>query len=162
VDRIDSDTGSGRGAPVRAWSIAALTLSLVLSGCAIPRWPAEGPMTSPFGLRWSGVVPVVHRGVDIAMPTGTPVRAMAPGRVRFAGEMRGYGKVVWLDHPRGTLTVYAHLDEIRVTTGSPVSHRQVIGVSGATGIVTGPHLHFEVWVAGRPVDPVPYLGGPPR
>ncbi|MEX0843461.1 MAG: M23 family metallopeptidase [Gemmatimonadota bacterium] len=162
MGRIDSDAGGGRGSPFRTWSIAVLTLSLMVAGCSIPRWPAEGTMTSPFGLRWSGLLPVVHRGVAIAMPTGTPVRAMAPGSVRFAGAMAGYGEVVWLDHPRGTLTVYAHLDEIRVNTGAAVSHREVIGLSGATGIVSGPHLHFEVWVAGRPVDPVRYLGGFPR
>jgi murein DD-endopeptidase MepM/ murein hydrolase activator NlpD len=118
-------------------------------------------MTSPFGMRWSGVLPIVHRGVDVAMPEGTPVRAMARGRVRFAGEMSGYGKVVWMDHPRGVLTVYAHLSEIYVTTGEEVEHRAVIARSGATGRVTAPHLHFEVWVAGRPVDPVLFLGRRP-
>jgi murein DD-endopeptidase MepM/ murein hydrolase activator NlpD len=136
---------------------------LVLSGCAIPRWPADGTLTSPFGMRWSGILPTVHRGVDLAMPVGTEVRAMTRGRVRFAGEMRGYGRVVWLEHPRRSmLTVYAHLSEIHVRTGEEVDHRQVIARSGATGNVTGPHLHFEVWVHGRPVDPVPFLGGRPR
>ncbi len=119
-------------------------------------------MTSPFGMRFAGVVPHTHRGIDLAMPIGTPVRAMTGGRVRFAGEMRGYGKVIWMDHRRGILSVYAHLDEILVATGQEVEHRQLIGRSGATGNVTGPHLHFEVWVAGRPVDPVPFLGGFPR
>lgn len=119
-------------------------------------------MSSPFGIRWAdGWLPAVHRGVDISMPTGTPVHAMRAGSVRFAGEMRGYGKVIWLEHRGGTLTVYAHLSEIRVRTGAPVEGRQVIGSSGATGRVTAPHLHFEVWVGGRPVDPVLYLGGRP-
>ncbi len=146
---------------LRRGLLLGLALSLVLSGCGIPRWPAEGPMTSPFGIRWSGWFPAVHRGVDIAMPTGTPIHAMRGGTVRFAGEMRGYGKVIWLEHRGETLTVYAHLSEIQVRTGESVNGRQVIGLSGATGRVTAPHLHFEVWVRGRPVDPVPYLGGRP-
>ncbi len=138
-----------------------LALSFLLSGCSIPRWPAEGTMTSPFGIRWSGWTPTVHRGVDISMPTGTSVHATRRGTVRFAGEMRGYGKVIWLEHRGGTLTVYAHLSEIRVRTGQEVGARDVIGLSGATGRVTAPHLHFEVWVGGRPVDPVSYLGRRP-
>lgn len=141
---------------------APALLFLLLAGCALPRWPAEGPVTSPFGLRWEGILPRVHRGVDVSVPTGTPVRAMTPGRVRFAGEMSGYGRVVWLEHGRGTLSAYAHLSELRVATGEEVAHRQVIGLSGATGRVTAPHLHFEVWVHGRPVDPVPFLGSRPR
>lgn len=148
--------------PVVRMTLAAVGLSWVCAaGCVLPRWPAEGPMTSPFGVRWSGVLPAVHRGVDVAMPSGTPVRAMSRGRVRFAGEMRGYGRVIWLEHRRGVLTVYAHLSELHVSTGDPVDQRQVVGASGATGQVTGPHLHFEVWVAGRPVDPVAYLGARP-
>jgi murein DD-endopeptidase MepM/ murein hydrolase activator NlpD len=138
-----------------------LVLLLVGAGCSLPRWPAEGTVSSPFGIRWGSVLPTVHRGVDVAMPTGTPVRAMTGGRVRFAGQMRGYGNVVWLDHRRGMMSVYAHLDEIHVSTGETVRHRQVLGLSGQTGHATGPHLHFEVWVAGRPVDPVPFLGGRP-
>lgn len=149
------------GTSTGEWLGAALVLLILLTGCALPRWPAEGPVTSPFGIRWSGVAPTVHRGVDVAMPTGTPVRAMTGGRVRFAGQMRGFGNVVWVDHRRGVLSVYAHLSEIRVTTGQEVAHRQVLGLSGQTGRATAPHLHFEVWVAGRPVDPVPFLGGRP-
>jgi len=149
--------------PPGALILAAwLALLVAVPGCALPRWPAEGPVTSPFGMRWSGVLPTTHRGIDVAMPRGTPVRSMMGGRVRFAGEMRGYGKVIWMDHRRNIITVYAHLDELRVVTGQEVGHREVIGLSGATGNVTGPHLHFEVWVAGRPVDPVPFLGGFPR
>jgi len=141
--------------------VVAVVVTVVASACTIPRWPAEGPVTSPFGMRWSGILPTVHRGVDVAMPSGTPVRAMTGGTVRFAGQMRGYGNVIWLDHRRGMLTVYAHLSEIHVATGQRVDHQQVLGLSGQTGRATGPHLHFEVWVAGRPVDPVPFLGGRP-
>lgn len=112
-------------------------------------------------MRFRGTLPSVHHGVDLRAAPGTPVRAMLPGRVRFAGEMRGYGRVVWIDHRRGAMTVYAHLSEVQVRTGERVDHRQILGLSGATGDVTAPHLHFEVWKGGRPVDPVPFLGGRP-
>jgi murein DD-endopeptidase MepM/ murein hydrolase activator NlpD len=115
-------------------------------------------MTSPFGLRWSGVLPRIHHGVDINVPEGTPVRAMASGRVRYAGWMSGFGNVIWLEHRGNTLSVYAHLSRIDVRAGDGISGQQVIGHSGSTGNVSGPHLHFEVWVSGRPVDPVPFLG----
>jgi len=86
---------------------------------------------------------------------------MAAGRIRFSGWMNGYGNVVWLDHPGGVISLYAHLSRIDVVTGGSVERDALIGLSGSTGSVTGPHLHFEVWKEGRQVDPVPYLGGPP-
>lgn len=137
---------------------ALLAVALVAGGCTLPRWPAAGPVTSDYGLRFRGIVPEVHRGVDILVPTGTEVRAMAPGRVRFAGTMGGFGRVVWLDHGGEVLTVYAHLSVIRVAPGEVVDGRTVIGLSGMTGRATGPHLHFEIWRWGRPRDPVPLLG----
>ncbi|GEM_PF-352879 len=159
LTRMAGGRSPGRGS--KGALLLGLTLLLALSACALPRWPTTAEMTSPFGIRWDGVIPSVHRGVDMSVPTGTPIRSMLPGQVRFAGEMRGYGKVVWLEHRRGVLTVYAHLSEIQVRTGQEVGHQQVIGLSGATGRVTAPHLHFEVWVAGRAVDPVGFLGGRP-
>jgi murein DD-endopeptidase MepM/ murein hydrolase activator NlpD len=70
--------------------------------------------------------------------------------------------VVWLDHPGQVITVYGHLSAINVRTGEQVRGGQVIGLSGRSGNVTGPHLHFEIWRHGREVDPVPFLGGFPR
>jgi murein DD-endopeptidase MepM/ murein hydrolase activator NlpD len=136
---------------------------LFLSSCAIPRWPTEGPLTSPFGLRHRGGswLPSVHHGVDLGAPQGSPVRAALSGRVRFAGEMRGYGQVIWLDHRGQTLTVYAHLSAIHVRTGESIRKGQEIGRVGASGNASGPHLHFEVWKGGRPVDPVQALGRRP-
>jgi murein DD-endopeptidase MepM/ murein hydrolase activator NlpD len=96
------------------------------------------------------------------MPTGTPVLAMLPGTVRFAGVMGGYGNVIWLEHRGGILTVYAHLSEVTVRTGDRVTARELVGLSGASGNVSGPHLHMEVWKGGRPVDPVQVLGRRPR
>lgn len=99
--------------------------------------------------------------MDLNAPPGTPVRAMAPGRVRFAGTMEGFGRVVWVEHGGAVLTVHAHLSEIRVQPGAPVRARQLLGLSGRSGDAERPHLHFEVWRWGKPVDPVPLLGGPP-
>jgi murein DD-endopeptidase MepM/ murein hydrolase activator NlpD len=139
-----------------------LTTILLASACALPRWPTDGPVSSAFGLRRDGLDFRVHRGIDIAVPTGTPIRAMAPGRVHFAGTLSGYGLVVIVDHRRNTRTVYAHLSEIHVVTGQQLQGTPVIGLSGATGRVTGPHLHFEILRHGRAEDPVPLLGGFPR
>ena len=136
--------------------------SVAVAGCHLPRWPVDASLTSGFGLRFLGSRPDVHRGVDLDVPTGTPVSAMANGRVRFAGVMRGFGNVIWIDHASGIVSVYAHLSDIRVLDGQDVDAGQLIGLSGATGDVTAPHLHFEVWRWGRPVDPIPLLGGKPR
>jgi murein DD-endopeptidase MepM/ murein hydrolase activator NlpD len=140
---------------------AALALVISVAGCAIPRWPVQGPLSSDFGLRFEGVLPSLHRGIDIAVPTGTQVRAMARATVRFAGVQEGYGNVVWLDHGGEVLSVYAHLSELHVTLGQAVDGGAVIGLSGATGNATAPHLHFEVWRWGREQDPGPLLGGFP-
>jgi murein DD-endopeptidase MepM/ murein hydrolase activator NlpD len=72
--------------------------------------------------------------------------------------MSGYGKVVWLEHGGGILTVYGHLSSIRVRAGQVVGGGDVLGLSGHSGRASGPHLHFEVWRHGREVDPVPLLG----
>lgn len=142
--------------------LAGLALLATLAGCAIPRWPVDGVLTSPFGMRRDGLSVGIHHGVDIAVPTGTPVRAMAPGRVHFAGTRGGYGRMVVIEHARGVRSLYAHLSEIRVTAGQAVEGREVIGLSGATGRTTGPHLHFEIQHRGRAEDPVPLLGSFPR
>jgi murein DD-endopeptidase MepM/ murein hydrolase activator NlpD len=134
---------------------------LCTASCGIPRWPVEAPLSSDFGLRLRGLRPEIHRGVDFSVPTGTEIRAMADARVRFAGTMSGFGNVVWLDHGGSILTVYAHLSRIDVRQGDFVRRGQPLGLSGATGDVTAPHLHFEVWRWGREVDPVPLLGGRP-
>lgn len=137
-------------------------LALALGGCALPRWPVDARVTSPFGVRFPGLLPAVHHGVDLDVPVGTPVRSSLPGTVRFAGTMTGYGRVIWVEHVRGALTVYAHLDRIGVRAGDAVGAGAVIGHSGRSGNVTGPHLHFEVWKGGRPVDPVSFLGSRPH
>jgi len=112
-------------------------------------------------MRWNGALPDVHKGVDIVVVTGTPVAAMAPGRVRFSGTMEDYGLVVWLDHDDDVVTVYAHLSELQVTSGDELTKGAILGLSGSTGNASGPHLHFEIWRRGIQIDPVAMLGGAP-
>jgi murein DD-endopeptidase MepM/ murein hydrolase activator NlpD len=117
-------------------------------------WPVSGPVTSGFGWRWGRM----HEGIDIAVPTGTPVAAAASGRVIYAGWMGGYGNLVVIDHGGGIATAYGHNSSIAVGNGSSVSQGQTISYAGSTGHSTGPHVHFEVRVNGSPVDPLGYLG----
>jgi murein DD-endopeptidase MepM/ murein hydrolase activator NlpD len=116
-------------------------------------WPVNGPVTSPFGMRWGRM----HTGIDIGVPYGTPIHAAASGRVIYAGWMDGYGNLVFIDHGRGISTGYAHQSSIAVSNGQSVTQGQVIGYVGCTGHCFGPHLHFEVRVNGTPVDPLGYL-----
>lgn len=153
--------GAGGATLIRRGGGAAAVAAFLLTSCALPRWPVEGPLTSPFGIRVRGFLPEIHRGVDIRVPEGTPVRAMKAGAVAHAGALGGYGLVVILDHGEGLRTVYAHLSEVTVQPGQRVSHRGLLGRAGSTGNATGPHLHFEVLRKGRAADPVPLLGGPP-
>ncbi|HEX9871714.1 MAG TPA: M23 family metallopeptidase [Candidatus Tectomicrobia bacterium] len=124
------------------------------------RWPVQGPLTSPFGERdhvMGGGGTQFHAGIDISVPTGTPVQAARDGTVVFAGYNGAYGKAVKLDHPNGFSTLYAHNSRILVHVGQNVKAGQVICLSGSTGRSTGPHLHFEVHKATLPVDPLLYL-----
>ncbi|WP_112310424.1 M23 family metallopeptidase [Pseudogemmobacter bohemicus] len=98
----------------------------------------------------------MHTGIDFAAPIGTPVNATGAGRVVFTGSIRGYGTTVDIDHGGGVITRYAHLSKISdaLRKGSRVSAGDQIGAVGATGLVSGPNLHYEVRVDGRPVDPM--------
>jgi murein DD-endopeptidase MepM/ murein hydrolase activator NlpD len=123
-------------------------------------WPVEGPLTSPFGERdhaMGGGGTQFHAGIDISVPTGTPVQAAQEGIVVFAGYNGAYGKAVKLDHPNGFSTLYAHNSRILVHVGQTIKAGQVICLSGSTGRSTGPHLHFEVHKDGWPVDPLSHL-----
>jgi murein DD-endopeptidase MepM/ murein hydrolase activator NlpD len=133
-------------------------LCLLTTSCSVPRWPVEGPLTSPYGVRVRGVLPEIHRGVDIHVSEGTPVTAMKDGEVVFAGAWGSYGLAIVVQHGGGVRSLYAHLSGVDVSAGQRVSGRQVIGRSGSTGNATGPHLHFEVLRNGWAVDPVPLLG----
>lgn len=123
------------------------------------RPPVAGVVRSGFGGR---VHPVVrqrrhHAGIDIAAPLGSAVVAARAGVVRFVGWRRGYGHTVELDHGFGWESRYAHLRAAVVRRGAVVGAGALIGRVGATGLVTGPHLHFELHYAGQPLDPLPFL-----
>ncbi|MFS8666241.1 MAG: peptidoglycan DD-metalloendopeptidase family protein, partial [Limnochordales bacterium] len=116
-------------------------------------WPLTGRISSRFGPRWGRM----HQGLDIAVPTGTPVRAAAAGTVTYAGAMGGYGNIVTIDHGNRVETRYAHNSRIVVRVGQRVKRGEVIAYSGNTGNSTGPHLHFEIRYRGTPVNPEHYL-----
>ena len=116
-------------------------------------WPVNGPIVSPFGMRWGRM----HEGVDIAVPSGTPVVAALPGTVSIAGPVSGYGNYVCVSHTGGLSTCYAHNTSLSVSVGQTVSQGQVISISGCTGHCFGPHVHFETRINGVPVDPMGYL-----
>lgn len=113
-------------------------------------------VTSGFSLRFHPILKQwrAHTGVDYGAPTGTPVRAVGDAQVEFAGVQNGYGNVVILRHRNGAQTVYAHLSRIFVRVGQSISQGETVGAVGATGWATGPHLHFEFRVNGRPEDPL--------
>ncbi len=121
--------------------------------------PVGGLVSSTFGLRrfFNDQPRAPHRGVDLRGAEGTPVLAFSAGRVALAGDHYFAGKSVYIDHGLGMVTQYIHLSEISVTPGQAVSAGQVIGKVGATGRVTGPHLHFGLSVLGMWVDPLPLL-----
>jgi len=125
------------------------------SGVDIP----EAPITSGFGARVHPIFHTVrmHTGLDFGAGYGTPIRAGADGTVVKAGSLGGYGNATVIDHGRGMATLYGHQSRILVHEGQTVKRGEVIGLVGATGFATGPHLHFEVRIDGTPVDPRPYL-----
>lgn len=132
-----------------------------LDGRSLRRAFLASPMefsrvTSGFKMRLHPILQTMraHQGVDYGAPKGTPVRSVGDGVVEFAGTQRGYGNVVKLKHRNGHSTVYAHLSRISVRQGTSVSQGQTVGAVGATGMATGPHLHFEFLVNGRHRDPL--------
>jgi murein DD-endopeptidase MepM/ murein hydrolase activator NlpD len=109
--------------------------------------------TSGFGMRWGRM----HEGVDMAGPIGTPIYASADGVVKRAGWVSGYGRLVEIQHDFGVTTRYGHLSAINVKTGQRVSRGERIGDMGNSGRSTGPHLHYEVRVSGKPINPMIYI-----
>ncbi len=122
-------------------------------GRPLPSWRR---MTSGFGMRRDPFrkIPAMHNGVDFRAPTGAPVKTTAAGRVVRAGTLGGYGKVVEVRHKHGVSTRYAHLSRISVKPGQKVKKNERIGRVGNTGRSTGPHLHYEIRVFGKAVNPI--------
>lgn len=121
--------------------------------------PVDGALSSPFGLRrfFNGEERNPHSGLDFAVPTGTPVKAPADGVVTIVADYFFNGKTVFLDHGQGLITMYCHLSAFDVKPGEAVKRGQVIARSGATGRVTGPHLHWNVSLNNARVDPAFFL-----
>jgi murein DD-endopeptidase MepM/ murein hydrolase activator NlpD len=164
----------------RLWPVVFLLMGCVLlavfsSGCARGRhrglplppfaseetpsiWPVEHAalrISSPYGEVRSGGRR--HKGIDMAVPQGTPVVATASGETTFSGQQGAYGNIVIIRHGKGFETAYAHLQRCMKRAGEWVLRGDRIGLVGATGNATGPHLHYEVRRDGVPVDPQPWL-----
>jgi murein DD-endopeptidase MepM/ murein hydrolase activator NlpD len=122
-------------------------------------WPVYAKISSPFGVRFHPIYRryIGHEGVDLAVLSGSKVRAAADGTVSFAGWEAGYGLLIKINHDYGYETRYGHNSSLLVHAGQTVKKGQVICLSGNTGESTGPHVHYEVRMNGRPVNPVPFL-----
>jgi len=122
-------------------------------------WPVSGPITSPYGYRMHPVFHrmILHAGIDIGVPTGTPVTAAGGGTIILASYQGNCGNMIAIDHHGGLSTIYCHLSQIFVSVGQEIQRGQAIGAAGATGDATGPHVHFQVMKNGNPVDPMSYL-----
>lgn len=126
-------------------------------GCALPLLENTFNVSSSYGMRVHPLTGIrrMHYGVDLACPRGTPVHAVSGGSVVFAGRKGCYGEVLVISHPGDVMTLYAHLWRIApgLRRGVLVRQGQTIGLVGASGCVTGSHLHFELWKAGQRVNP---------
>lgn len=121
--------------------------------------PARGFITSYYGWRKHPLTKQseFHRGIDVANLVGTPVVAVADGRISFAGWKRGFGRFLEIDHGYGYVTRYGHLKSILVRVGDRVFRGQTIGLLGSSGNATGPHVHYEVLVSGKHTNPKAYI-----
>jgi murein DD-endopeptidase MepM/ murein hydrolase activator NlpD len=145
---------AGLPAVGRAGPRTMTALRAPLATCPLHlQWPVRAPLGALFGPRGMRF----HTGVDIEAAMGTPVGAARGGEVTWAGFVSGYGMLVVVAHGSGVRTLYAHLSRIDVRVGQRVLTGQQLGLVGATGDATGPHLHFEVRVRGAAVDPLPAL-----
>lgn len=152
--------------PVAGGAFASLVNAMVEPGTgpqtpasARMQWPVAGDVTSPFGERKNPMGPGndFHPGLDIAAEEGTAIAAAAAGRVVSAGPDGGYGNLIVVDDGNGVTTRYGHCSQIYARVGDVVAPGQTIGAVGSTGHSTGPHLHFEVRVDDKPVDPTQFL-----
>jgi murein DD-endopeptidase MepM/ murein hydrolase activator NlpD len=144
AEQLSAATGALPAGPVRAGGHGLI-------------WPVNGPITSGYGPRNIGNGYEFHPGVDIGVPTGTPIRAAAGGTVTIAGPEGGYGNYTCIDHGGGLSTCYGHQERFLVSSGQQVAQGQIIGLSDCTGYCFGPHVHFEVRINGQTTDPLGYL-----
>ena len=157
MDRLGKEAGLKEQNILRLWENLSSRQSLLR---ATPQTkPTNGWFTSKFGYRKSPFTgrPVMHKGLDIAAPPGTPIFAPADGVVSYAGYDSGYGKLISIDHGYGMVTRYGNVSKIYTTVGQKIKRGDVIGAVGNTGRSTGPHLHYEVRINNVPVDPSNYI-----
>jgi len=138
----------------------------MLGGAYALGWPlpATVPITSPFGVREHPLLGEMrlHTGVDLGAAVGTPVRAVGAGVVRRASSDGINGRILILDHGRGVVTTYCHNDVLLVRDGQHVDKGQIVARSGGSGRITGPHLHYQIDLAGEPVDPLRFRAQHPK
>ena len=137
--------------------------TMAMAGYAQPSFitPTWGWLSSGQGWRIDPLRPTMwqhHWGIDIAADVGTPILSSAPGTVTFAGWYAGYGQTIYVDHGNGWTTLYAHLSRMDVQVAQVLQRGETIGAVGSNGRSTGPHLHFEIRLNNRPLDPMKYLG----
>ncbi|MRR55308.1 MAG: M23 family metallopeptidase [Deltaproteobacteria bacterium] len=122
--------------------------------------PVQGLISSSVGLRYDPIDGVLksHKGVDIAIPEGSPVKPVAAGVVSYSGTRGGYGNIVIVEHGGGMTTLYAHNSSNLTSCGDRVNENTIIALTGSTGRSTGPHLHFEAWLDGQNIT-TDFLGG---
>ncbi|MBF6298418.1 peptidoglycan DD-metalloendopeptidase family protein [Nocardia amamiensis] len=155
LDRAKAEAAAATAGEHQPWMTGSAP---VQPGAALPGTggfvlPTRGMFTSGFGSRWG----TFHNGIDIAAPIGTPIYAVADGTVIDAGPAQGFGLWVRIRHDDGSITVYGHMYDFFVSVGERVPAGMQIARMGNRGDSTGPHLHFEVLVGGRHVDPVQWL-----
>jgi murein DD-endopeptidase MepM/ murein hydrolase activator NlpD len=156
IKRLEGDIGDLQGQIQRQLQSSAtptLPAGPVRGGSGSMIWPVDGPVTSPFGMRWGRM----HEGIDIAVPAGTPIRAAKSGVVALAAPTGGYGNYTCINHGGSLSTCYAHQSRYAASVGDSVGQGAVIGYVGCTGSCFGDHLHFEVRVNGAATDPLGYL-----
>ena len=146
ITRINAEKAK-TGAALKHWTEGDVTMNFI--------WPIEGRVSGLFGRRrvFNGQPKRPHSGMDIAAPTGTEIHAPANGIVRVTGDYFFNGNTVFLDHGQGLMTLFLHLDKIGVEIGQLVKQGDIIGTVGATGRVTGPHLHLGVSLNNVKVEP---------
>lgn len=165
LDRLDLPPVAGLAPIVDPFSPAALDAHARLLAGRLPGLPLATPLrvayqkSSPFGVRVHPItgLTILHTGVDLVAPAGTPIFATGAGRVLRSGLAGGYGNMVEVQHADGLVTRYAHMQSLAVVAGDPVTAGTVVGTLGSTGESTGPHLHYEVRRGDVPVDPMPFL-----
>lgn len=142
--------------PVQASSFAAGFPAASPIETRVLQPPAHGRLSSRFGMRTHPVFGKEqhHDGIDISLPSGTPIQPIEGGTVTFAGENGGYGLLVEIDHGNGLTSRYAHLAELLVSVGEEIKPGRPLGLAGQSGLATGPHLHLEIRRDHKPVNPL--------